>query len=760
MTKLAILEIGDGDFDRGFLVRLRIEDNGTSPTVMAGKLPPAPLLPQQYENWKSSYRESELGSYRKLEPIKGQTTHISISESASELYLSLNEWLNSSYWQFQPIRDKLVETFSQKKEETRFIIQTDEFQLWRLPWHLWDLLDGRYNVEPSLSRLTIEKKEFVPKFLKSKVKILVILGDSTDINVEADLELLKDRLPDAYIQPLIASRREQLSDELWEQSWDILFFAGHSSSESENYQGKLYINETESITIEDLKHGLENAIKQGLCLAIFNSCDGLGLARDLASLQMPAIIVMRERVPDEAAQKFLQYFLKAFAEDQKSLRSSVREARKRLLESLDNEYPCASWLPTLFDNPAEEPPTWIGLRKRNEEAKKRQKLWQVLAISLMITTLLMGLRTFGIFQTSELQTYDRFMQLRPSEPADSRLLIVAADRDDLENDEGYLLPDAKIAKLIEKLAQYQPAVIGLNIYRDRPQQPGNEALSAQLKNNKHLITICNFTVNTKGIEPPPASPLEQVGFDNLPKDSNSIYRRYLLFRTLNPTSTFDACNTHYSFSFQIAYRYLHKQGIQCNYNIRNDLYFRNTVFERLKRHSGAYQNFDDKGSQILINYRATSDIARKLTVRDILNSQFEPNWIQGKIVLIGGDDIFQNYEFNTPIGPLKGLFVQAHVISQMISAVLDTRPLIWWLPLWGEGILIWFWSFFGGIIVWYLQKSPLRLFLATALALTILSLLCLGFFLQGAWLPLVPSAFALMTTGTVVAVASKFQTRS
>ncbi|HEY9297778.1 MAG TPA: sensor protein Chase2, partial [Phormidium sp.] len=156
MSKLAILEIGDGDFDRGFLVRLRIEDNGTSPTVMAGKLPPAPLLPQQYENWKSSYRESELGSYRKLEPIKGQTTHISISESASELYLSLNEWLNSSYWQFQPIRDKLVETFSQKKEETRFIIQTDEFQLWRLPWHLWDLLDGRYNVEPSLSRLTIE----------------------------------------------------------------------------------------------------------------------------------------------------------------------------------------------------------------------------------------------------------------------------------------------------------------------------------------------------------------------------------------------------------------------------------------------------------------------------------------------------------------------------------------------------------------------------------------------------------------------------
>lgn len=366
-NQLACLKISKGDFEKGFPVSLIVwqESQGTF-TSYDGQLPGVPTVSQSYHDWHSSYRQRGIDSSRQIDRIEGQVTNISIDESASELEQSFNNWLNSGAPEFRLIRDKLIEVFGQNSQTTRFVISTDEVQLWKLPWHLWDVLDHQYKLEPSFSPINIKKREAIAKNLTEKVRILVILGDSTDINVDADLQILKENLPDAEIHPLLVFDRQQLSDKLWGQNWDILFFAGHSGSDLDTDQGKIYINATESITIQELKDGLENAIQYGLKLAIFNSCLGLGIAKDLASLQMPAIIVMRERIPDLAAQKFLEYFLTAFKH--KSLQDSVREARKRLKETVDTEHPCASWLPILFENPTQESPTWIRLRKAKEQS--------------------------------------------------------------------------------------------------------------------------------------------------------------------------------------------------------------------------------------------------------------------------------------------------------------------------------------------------------------------------------------------------------
>jgi branched-chain amino acid transport system substrate-binding protein len=113
---------------------------------------------------------------------------------------------------------------------------------------------------------------------------------------------------------------------------------------------------------------MKTALANGLKLAIFNSCDGLRLAGALAHLHIPLVIVMREPVPDQVAQAFLRYFLQAFAQGQ-SVYLAVREARERL-QGLEGQYPCATWLPIICQNPCEKPPKWSDLFYRPRRSNR------------------------------------------------------------------------------------------------------------------------------------------------------------------------------------------------------------------------------------------------------------------------------------------------------------------------------------------------------------------------------------------------------
>jgi energy-coupling factor transporter ATP-binding protein EcfA2 len=356
MGKLVILKLGGGNFEQGFPVTLQIGEEGSSPSVeLTGQLPPAPQLPERYTQWRSTYRSLSLSV--RLEKPKNQKTQVSITQPCTDaaklLKESLNEWLNSEA--FRPIKEGLLKKL-QPSEVIRLIIQTEDFQHQQFPWHLWEILLEDYTkAEVALSAPEYERVT-VPKTSRKKLRILAILGNSEGIDVQADRAML-EQLPGAEITFIVEPKRQELTDALWEKGWDILCFSGHSSTEEKT--GRIYINQTDSLTISELKNALRKAIERGLCLALFNSCDGLGLARDLADLHIPQVIVMREPVPDLVAQEFLKYFLKSFARGE-SFYLSVREARERL-QGLEDKFPCATWLPVICQNPAEMPPTWQGL---------------------------------------------------------------------------------------------------------------------------------------------------------------------------------------------------------------------------------------------------------------------------------------------------------------------------------------------------------------------------------------------------------------
>jgi hypothetical protein len=238
---------------------------------------------------------------------------------------------------------------------------------------------------------------------------------------------------------------------------------------------------------------------------------------------------MREPVPDLVAQEFLRHFLAAFSGGQ-SLYASVREARERL-QGLEGEYPCASWLPVICQNPAEAPTSWqelcggikrdsatgIAEQQNSQILPSTRRFKTVLVASVVVTALVMGVRHLGMLQTWELQAYDQLMRLRPDEGPDSRLLVVGIKDEDLQVPEqkqrrkGTSLSDLALARLLEKLEAYQPRAIGLDIFRDFPADPKQVDLETRLQSN-HFFAVCNVGEpggKDRGISPPPDIPTER-----------------------------------------------------------------------------------------------------------------------------------------------------------------------------------------------------------------------------------------------------------
>ncbi|MGD1914221.1 MAG: CHAT domain-containing protein [Rivularia sp. (in: cyanobacteria)] len=359
MTKV-ILGFGNGNLDLG-CDRVTVEIRDEHDKLIArgnGSLPDSPQLWNLYNSWKSSFR-SRFGGRIVIPQNSGSRSSMvetTLSECINQFPRDFNRWLNCD--DFRPI-EKLLRNHISLNATINFTVEAEDNQLRRLPWYLWEFFDDYHHAEPSLAFSKYESGR-IGKSKRDNVRILVVIGDSQGINTEVDKKIFSESLGDTRVKILSQPSPFDLDECLWdEQGWDILAFLGHSGSSDDGSSGSIKINSTERLSLSDLKNALKSAIKKGLKLAIFNSCDGLGLVGDLRDLYLPHTIVMREPVPDKIAQEFIKSFLPAF-KGGKSLAIAVREAREKL-QKWENDYPCATWLPVLCENPGVESINWVNL---------------------------------------------------------------------------------------------------------------------------------------------------------------------------------------------------------------------------------------------------------------------------------------------------------------------------------------------------------------------------------------------------------------
>jgi CHASE2 domain-containing sensor protein len=408
----------------------------------------------------------------------------------------------------------------------------------------------------------------------------------------------------------------------------------------------------------------------------------------------------------------------------------------------------------------------------SKRVKRLAELGIITLSSLAITALVSTVRAQGWLQPLEWWTFDMLMSHRPQEEIDPRILVVEVTDNDVWAQEGGKLPlhDEKVLQILKKLDTYQPQVIGLDIYRDTAQPEGNKSNKSlleyfQSEKSDNLVVVCNSAPATydgavppKGLEEFP----ENLGFSNVTKDNDDTIRRHLLTRY--PEKDFP-CKTENSLSFEIALRYLEdKYSIQLEQTeVGEYIKLKDVVFESLPLDPpfGAYHKFlkpTTRGRQVFLNYRSGNNAFQKVTLTEILNDKDNSKFssiIKDKIVLIGytatmAQDVMHATPYRRVTGKMPGVIVNAHMVSQITSSVLDGRPLLRISAPYGEFMWIFIWATIEGALVYFL--IPLRRFSYVIIILSLLfqPVLCYFFLLNGFWMALVPLSLAVVGTVTTI----------
>jgi branched-chain amino acid transport system substrate-binding protein len=345
MSYSVVLRIIGGSFEEGYDIQAEIRHDRKILCTESGRLPPNPEIPRLYEetfpahyaNWGNRSNWGE----RVIQDGDGIVEYIkACTDTAKQLEQLFQTWMK--YADLGEIYGGIAREIP-RDSQPLFILETPGNPIiQRLPWHNWKWLNKVY---PG-TEVVLSKKAFPVGIGQKSLRILVILGSEENIDLKPDWAALKNNLQSiAELQLLNQPDFHQLCDQI-RLGCDILFFAGHSHSNDKS--GWIKINEHKTIDINDLIPELRVAIDKGLKMVFMNSCSGLGLAAQLAELNVPYVVAMREPIHNDVAAKFIESCLAALAQG-KSLTSAVSLSRIAL-RRLEDKYICASWMPIIFQS--------------------------------------------------------------------------------------------------------------------------------------------------------------------------------------------------------------------------------------------------------------------------------------------------------------------------------------------------------------------------------------------------------------------------
>ena len=382
-----------------------------------------------------------------------------------------------------------------------------------------------------------------------------------------------------------------------------------------------------------------------------------------------------------------------------------------------------------------------------------------LGLGILASLLILGLRSAGYLTFLELASYDTFLRVKERHTVhESRLILVQIVEEDIQRIQQWPPSDDRLADLLEALLDYEPRVIGVDLYRDFAVPPGTARFNDIMHDNDSIIFIEKFgdASETRVLGPQALRGTERIGFSDVTVDSDGVVRRALLF--LDDGQTFSV-----SLPLRLAMAYLAEAGIAPQPGEPNPEHLRlgPTTFIPFEANDGAYVGADAAGYQYLLDYRGGVNPFTTYTMSKILDGQVDPALIRDSIVIVGVNADSVKDEFLTPYdrfaGPgqtTSGIAVHAYETSQLLRAALAGDAPIRVLDDWLETLWILLWGTLAAILGRF-TRSGLRFTLVAATGLAAMLANTFAAFIHGWWMPVGPAGLAwLAAFGVVTAYLS------
>lgn len=378
--------------------------------------------------------------------------------------------------------------------------------------------------------------------------------------------------------------------------------------------------------------------------------------------------------------------------------------------------------------------------------------------------------TLGTFDLLEWAVRDEFFRLRTLESIEERIVVVTIDESDIQATGDWPIPDQTLAQLIQAIRAQQPRVIGLDLYRDLPEEPGHQALLEIYKTTPQLIGVEKITGSR--VSPPPVlAELGQVAIADLVLDRDRTVRRALLSSEDIQTGSIKS-----GLATQAALTYLEAEGISLEAINTEQQQFQlgQASYQPIRSGEGGYDKNDLGGYQILMNWRGDSSQFYQLTMSDVLSGAVDLSLMRDRIVFVGSIAQSTNDFFETPFSrawlsktqPLAGVFVHANLSSQLISSALNNRKNLRAWSLKQQAVWIITWAALSSFGTWWIEdrshsRARYRLSIGWipvtgGLAIALLSGTYLAF-LAGTLIPVIPAAVALLASAILTTDTYKKQ---
>jgi CHASE2 domain-containing sensor protein len=133
-------------------------------------------------------------------------------------------------------------------------------------------------------------------------------------------------------------------------------------------------------------------------------------------------------------------------------------------------------------------------------------------------------------QPFELLVYDALRVAWAGHEPSTRISLVGITEDDIANFD-WPPKDGELAGLLERIVSWQPRVVGVDIYRDKPKPPGTERLNALLARHPEIVWTFKMQERGKAAVLPPEvlRGTDRAVFSDVLTDPGLVVRRGLLY---------------------------------------------------------------------------------------------------------------------------------------------------------------------------------------------------------------------------------------